>query len=103
MWFLLSVLLFASIKVFPSHFEINGKPTLLRAGSLQWYRIPQSEWRDRLEKFKGAGYNLIEMYVSWQYIEPIQNEFHVEGMRYFLQLAKEYGLFIYYRPGPYIW
>eukprot|EP00835_Amoeboradix_gromovi_P000585 NODE_21_length_38511_cov_0.503306.p3 type:complete len:1005 gc:universal NODE_21_length_38511_cov_0.503306:18918-15904(-) len=94
--------LFSSMTTFSSHFEIHGKPTLFRAGSLQWYRIPKSEWRDRLDKFKAIGYNMIEMYVSWQYIEPIQGHFKLEDLQLFLKLAKEYHLYVYFRPGPYI-
>ena len=99
---LLLLLSFANtFKVFPSHFEINGKPTLLRSGSLQWYRMPKSEWRDRLTKFAGI-YNVLEMYASWQYIEPRENEFHTDDLLAFLNLVKEYNLYVYFRPGPYI-
>eukprot|EP00834_Sanchytrium_tribonematis_P004031 NODE_179_length_13932_cov_0.652064.p1 type:complete len:854 gc:universal NODE_179_length_13932_cov_0.652064:10454-7893(-) len=102
MTFLLSLLLFSQIELSQSHFTINGKPTLLRSGSLQWYRLPKTEWQDRLDKFKAIGYNTVEMYVSWQYIEPLQNEFHLDDMRDFLQMCKEHGLYVYFRPGPYI-
>eukprot|EP00834_Sanchytrium_tribonematis_P000636 NODE_12_length_54577_cov_0.384100.p1 type:complete len:1039 gc:universal NODE_12_length_54577_cov_0.384100:24666-27782(+) len=99
---LLATLLLATIKVFQSHFEINGKATLLRGGSLQWYRLPKSEWEDRLLKFKAVGYNMVEIYVSWQYIEPIQNQFHLDDLQDFLEMCKRYNLYVYIRPGPFI-
>ena len=98
-------LLFASIKVFPSHFEVNGKPTLIRAGSLQWYRLPKTELEDRVFKFKAMGYNTVEMYTSWQYIEPLKRKFdteHLNTLKYFLELLKQYRLYAYFRPGPFI-
>eukprot|EP00834_Sanchytrium_tribonematis_P001140 NODE_25_length_41203_cov_0.917113.p5 type:complete len:994 gc:universal NODE_25_length_41203_cov_0.917113:34188-37169(+) len=98
---ILLTLIAATFKVFGSHFQINGIPTLLRSGSLQWYRLDKSQWKDRLSKLS-AIYNVLEMYVSWQYIEPRPNEFQLDDLKEFLQLASEYPIYIYIRPGPYI-
>eukprot|EP00835_Amoeboradix_gromovi_P001964 NODE_101_length_20473_cov_0.516590.p1 type:complete len:1017 gc:universal NODE_101_length_20473_cov_0.516590:17268-20318(+) len=98
---LLVNLVISSVKLFPSHFEIHGKPTLLRSGSLQWYRIPKTEWRDRLYKFSNI-FNMLEMYVSWQHIEPEPNVFKTQDLIEFLDLVKEHNIYVYFRPGPFI-
>ncbi|HYX37676.1 MAG TPA: beta-galactosidase [Oligoflexus sp.] len=85
-------------------FTIDGKPVLLRGGSLQWFRLPPSTWEDRILKFKAAGYNTIDMYVAWRNHEPQEGQFDFEtfDVRRFLDLAKKHGLYVYFRPGPYI-
>ncbi|HMU86717.1 MAG TPA: beta-galactosidase, partial [Agitococcus sp.] len=40
-------------------FMIDGQYRLLHGGTVQWFRIPSSEWRDRLERFKAAGFNTV--------------------------------------------
>ena len=93
-----------SISYSPNGFSINGSYKLLRGGSLQWFRLPQSEWEDRIEKFKAAGFNTIDMYVPWNLIEPEEGKFNFNkpSIRKFIELAHSYNLYIYFRPGPYI-
>lgn len=88
----------------PNGFLINGSYKILRGGSLQWFRIPESEWEDRVEKFKAAGFNTIDMYVPWNLIEPEEGRFNFSkpSILRFLDLAKAYKLYVYFRPGPYI-
>ncbi|RYZ73095.1 MAG: hypothetical protein EOP09_02325, partial [Proteobacteria bacterium] len=83
---------------------IDGRPTLLRGGSIQWFRIPKAEWEDRVIKFKAAGFNTIDMYTSWRDFEPREGafDFETKDFRAFLDLAKKHGLYVYFRPGPYI-
>ena len=85
-------------------FKINGEYTFLRGGTLQWFRIPEPEWDDRLEKFKRAGFNTIDIYVPWNLIEPESGQFNFDNPNLvnFLEIAHEKGLYIYFRPGPYI-
>lgn len=44
------------------------------------------------------------MYVPWGVIEPEPGVFNLEkpNMLHFLDLCKKYGLYVYFRPGPYI-
>ncbi|KAJ3080157.1 hypothetical protein HK102_003251, partial [Quaeritorhiza haematococci] len=83
---------------------INGKYTILRGGSLQWFRIPPEEWEDRLLKFKAMGYNFVDMYVAWRNheVEPGRFDWKTYDIERFLELTKKYGLYVYLRPGPYI-
>ncbi|RZA26249.1 MAG: hypothetical protein EOP10_04215 [Proteobacteria bacterium] len=85
-------------------YVIDGRPMLLRGGSIQWFRIPKAEWEDRVIKFKAAGFNTIDMYTSWRDFEPHEGvfDFETKDFRAFLDLAKKHGLYVYFRPGPYI-
>ena len=53
-----------------SCFTINGKDTVIFSGAFHYPRCPKALWRDRLTKFKAAGFNTIETYVFWNYHEP---------------------------------
>ena len=85
-------------------FIIDGKPTLLRGGPIQWFKIPKDVWEDRIKRFKAAGYNTIDMYVSWRNHEPIEGKFDFEkfDLKHFLDLAKKHNMYVMFRPGPYI-
>ncbi len=85
-------------------FIVDGEYKLLRGGSLQWFRLPPEAWRDRLAKFKAAGFNTIDLYVPWNVIEPEEGQFNFTqpNLGEFLALAQDYGLYVYFRPGPYI-
>ena len=95
---------YISILTNKNGFMLNNKYTILRGGTIQWFRIPEEEWEDRLKRFKASGFNTIDMYVGWNMHEPEEGVFNFDkpDIRKFLNLAKNYGLFIYFRPGPYI-
>ena len=48
-----------TIEIDANGFIINGEYTYLRGGTVQYFKIPQSSWRDRLQRFKAAGFNTI--------------------------------------------
>ena len=86
-------------------FYLNGEPFLLRSGAMHYFRIPREYWRDRLEKLKAAGLNTVETYVCWNLHEKRLGEYDFSGMldlRAYILLAKELGLYVIVRPGPYI-
>ena len=93
-----------SVEVNQQGFLIDGNYKILRGGTVQWFRIPQESWRDRLERFKAAGFNTVDMYVAWNQIEINDNDFNFDApnIRHFLELCQEIGLYVYFRPGPYI-
>lgn len=84
--------------------RIDGQYQLLRGGSLQWWRLPEAVWRDRIKRFKAAGFNTIDMYVPWNVVEPRDGEFNFQepNLTGFLALCQELGIYVYFRPGPYI-
>ena len=92
-----------TIELDKNGFKIDGEYTLLRGGSLQWFKIPETEWMDRLQRFKAAGFNTIDLYVAWNLHEPSPGVFDFEtyDIRKFLDMAHSLGLYIYLRPGPY--
>jgi beta-galactosidase len=62
-------------------------------------------WEDRLIKLKACGLNTVEIYVPWNFHEPVEGEFNFQFMAdviRFIQLADEQGLFVIVRPSPYI-
>jgi hypothetical protein len=85
-------------------FKIDGKYRLLRGGSVQWFRLPESTWEDRLRKYKDMGFNALDIYIAWNQIEPREGEFNFDqpNLRRFLELAQSFGLYVAVRPGPYI-
>ncbi len=95
---------YQSIAVDANGFLIDGQYRLLRGGTLQWFRLPEEVWEDRLRRFKAAGFNTVDIYVPWNVIEPREGEFNFEqpNLRHFLTLAQKHGLYVYFRPGPYI-
>lgn len=74
-------------------------------GQMDPQRIPHQLWRDRLSKARAMGLNTILPYIYWDQLEPKQGKWNNEGnndiARYF-RIAKEEGLNIVLRPGPYI-
>lgn len=86
-------------------FLLNGKPYTIMGGQMDPQRIPHQLWRDRLSKARAMGLNTIFAYTYWDQLEPKQGQWNNEGnndvARYF-RIAKEEGLNIFLRPGPYI-
>jgi len=86
-------------------FSVNGKPTWVFAGQVEYWRIPRELWRDRLMRMKRAGYNTVACYVAWNLHEPVQGEYHFEdnlNLDAWLALIKELGMYAMVRVGPYI-
>ncbi len=85
-------------------FLINGQRTYIASAGLEYARIPQALWADRLLRIKRAGFNCVETYVFWNYHEAQSGQFNFTGNRdldAFLKLAKSMGLYAIVRPGPY--
>lgn len=88
-----------------SSYLIDGKRVFLVSGSVHYFRIPQPLWRDRLIKAKRAGLNCITTYVPWNFHEPAEGQWDFAGDRdvaNFIHIARELGLYVILRPGPYI-
>ncbi len=84
---------------------IDGKREFLFGGEIHYFRVPRELWRDRLEKIRRIGCNFIATYVPWNYHEPEPGRMEWSGDRdlgAFLELCREYGLWVVIKPGPYI-
>ncbi|XP_066467702.1 beta-galactosidase-1-like protein isoform X2 [Tiliqua scincoides] len=100
----------SAIRSFNIDYENNcflkdGAPFRYISGSIHYFRIPTVYWKDRLLKMYMSGLNAVEVYVPWNYHEPLPGVYmfaenrDLEG---FLDLAAELGLLVILRPGPYI-
>lgn len=85
-------------------FIINGRREFLMGGEVHYLRIPRELWRDRLLRIKRAGLNTVQIYCFWNVHEPREGEFCFSGdydLGAFLDIARELGLYVIVRPGPY--
>ncbi len=86
-------------------FIINGKRIFIYSGEIHYFRVPPSQWHDRLLKVKRGFLNCIGVYIAWNWHEEKEGEFNFRGDRdldKWLSLAEEVGLYVFIRPGPYI-
>jgi Glycosyl hydrolases family 35/Beta-galactosidase, domain 2/Beta-galactosidase second all-beta domain len=82
-------------------FTLFDKDTFLHSGSFHYSRCPRELWRDRLFKFKQAGFNTVETYIMWNYHEPEKGRLDLSELEEYIGLVKELGLWLIARPGPY--
>lgn len=95
----------ASIDFDGRGFLIGGQRAFLTSGSLHYARVPRAMWRDRLLRFKNAGFNTVQTYVFWNAHEPQPGVFNFQAendLDGFLKEAKAVGLYAVVRVGPYI-
>ena len=89
---------------------IDGKPVFIYSGAIHYFRCPRELWKDRLQKLKDAGLNCVETYLAWNLHEPDEpanpGDFSklrdMEQIGDFIQTARDLGLYVIIRPGPYI-
>ncbi len=87
------------------HFVLHGKPIQIISGEMHYARIPRAYWRDRLRKARAMGLNTISTYVFWNLHEPKPGQYDFTGEKdiaEYIRLAKEEGLNVILRPGPYV-
>ncbi|KAM8926971.1 beta-galactosidase-1-like protein 2 isoform 2-T2 [Pelodytes ibericus] len=88
-----------------SQFTLDGVPMRILGGSMHYFRVPQAQWRDRMQKMKACGLNTLTTYVPWNLHEPRRGTFDFSGdlnLGNFLAVAADVGLRVILRPGPYI-
>jgi beta-galactosidase len=56
-------------------FLINGQRVFVASAGMEYARVPQALWADRLTRFKRAGFNCTEFYTFWNYHEPQSGQF----------------------------
>jgi beta-galactosidase len=87
-------------------FLLHGEPFRIVSGALHYFRVHPGQWADRLRKARLMGLNTVETYIPWNLHQPDPDgPLVLDGIldlpRY-LGLAKEAGLHVLLRPGPYI-
>jgi len=85
-----------------SCFTINRTDTIIFSGAFHYPRCPKALWRDRLAKFRAAGFNTIETYVFWNYHEPEKGKSNLTDFEDFIKLVHDMGFYMIARPGPYV-
>ena len=86
-------------------FYMDGEKYTVISGAMHYFRIPREYWYDRLLKLKECGFNTVETYTCWNLHEPKEGQFDFSGMldiSAYIQTAKDLGLNVILRPGPYI-
>jgi beta-galactosidase len=86
-------------------FLLDGKPFQMIGGEMHPGRVPQEYWRHRIRMAKAMGLNTMPIYVFWNQHEREEGKYDfATGSRNigrFLEIAKEEGLWVVLRPGPY--
>ncbi len=87
---------------------IDGRPEIILAGEVHYFRLQREEWADRIRKTRDAGCTAIASYSPW-----VAHEFH-EGrfdfgeqtptydLGAFIDLVHAHGMRFIARPGPFI-
>ncbi len=86
-------------------FEMNGQPYQIRSGEIDYQRIPEAYWKQRLELAKAMGLNTVATYIFWSDVEPQKGQWDFTGindLKKFVETAGEVGLKVIMRPGPYV-
>lgn len=87
-------------------FQIDDRDAFMISGEFHYFRVPHTDWKRRMELFKEAGGNTIATYVPWLIHEPEEGKILFgdtpqRDLAKFLDTAKEVGLQVTLRPGPY--
>ena len=94
-----------TVKINEKHILIDGRPTQIISGAVHYFRTHNKLWRDRLERAKAIGINTVETYFCWDQHEKKEGIFDNSGIldfNKFIDIAKDLGLYVIVRPGPFI-
>jgi len=110
----LSLLILSLAEAFPRALRIVGRDFVsdtgqivqLHAGEMHYFRVPEVYWEDRLKRLRAMGLNAVSTYIAWNWHETTEGSFDFASDRKdvakFLKLARQQGLLVIFRPGPYI-
>ena len=48
---------------------LDGQDVFIYSAAFHYFRCPEELWRDRFQKIKEAGFNTVETYVPWNWLE----------------------------------
>jgi hypothetical protein len=85
---------------------INGERIIIMSGEFHYQRLPVPElWLDVFQKFKANGMNTVSIYFFWSYHSPSKGTYDfttpAKDIQRLFDMAKEAGLYVIARPGPY--
>jgi beta-galactosidase len=85
-------------------FMLDGNPFQVICGEIHFARVPRDYWRHRLKMCRAMGLNTVCAYLFWNLHEWTQGRYDWSGQAdaaAFCRIAKEEGLWVILRPGPY--
>jgi beta-galactosidase len=89
--------------------SINGQPAYIRAGEIQYFRVPCESWEMMLNRLQEAGCNCLSTYIPWNWHCPDPQTVDFTGQTHpcrdlltFLRLAAERGFLLILKPGPFV-
>ncbi|KAF2255109.1 glycoside hydrolase family 35 protein [Trematosphaeria pertusa] len=85
---------------------INGERIIIMSGEFHYQRLPVPElWLDVFQKFKANGMNAVSIYFFWSYHSASKGKYDFttpgKDIQRMFDMAKEAGLYVVARPGPY--
>lgn len=85
---------------------VNDERVFIFSGEFAYERVPNPElWRDILQKYKANGLNGVSIYFFWSYHSPSEGVYDFttppRDIQRLFDIAKEVGLYVIARPGPY--
>lgn len=95
----------AAITHDPQSLQIDGRRIWLVCGSLDYFRIPRSDWEARLDDAVFAGLNTILVRCPWGFHEQRPGDYTFEGdvdVVEFIELIRKRDLRCILRPGPFV-
>jgi hypothetical protein len=85
---------------------VRGERVLFYSGEFHPFRLPVTDlWLDVFQKIKALGYSGVSFYTDWALLEGTPGIFRANGifaLDEFFAAAKEAGIYLLARPGPYI-
>lgn len=87
-------------------FRMDGEDRFFLSGEFHYFRVPQADWRRRMRLFRDVGGVCLATYVPWLIHEPEEGAVLFDDVPHrsltaFLETAREEGLQVVLRPGPY--
>ncbi|EPE35453.1 (Trans)glycosidase [Glarea lozoyensis ATCC 20868] len=87
--------------------SVNGERVFIYSGEFHYQRMPVPEmWLDIFQKLKANGFNTVSVYFFWSYHSPSRDVYDFEttgrNVQRMFDYAKEAGIWIIARAGPYI-
>ena len=85
--------------------RLNDEPALFVSGSIHYPRSTPGMWPGLMRAAAADGLNMIEIYVFWNYHEPVEGQFDWSdrgNLTLFLDAVAQAGLFANLRIGPYV-
>lgn len=81
----------------------DGQPFQVLSGSMHYFRHTPSNIPVRLQYARLCGLNAVQTYIHWAIHEPARGMYtRLSEITSFLEAAKDEGLLVILRPGPYI-